>query len=77
MSYFDNDVTYLTWDETFGYEEEKPKRKEKKKPKVRPKRCTICRQNVETDGYGEWVHSNTGLYGEYDERNDLTHVATR
>jgi hypothetical protein len=68
------------WDETTGiplYEDEQPKKKRDKKPKIRPKRCAVCRQNVEPDGYGEWVHSNTGMYCEYDENGKITHVASR
>jgi hypothetical protein len=72
-------LDYMVYDEAFAYNAEdtdKPKR-EKKKPKVRPKRCSVCRQNVESDGYGEYIHSNTGLYCDYDEKGNLTHVATR
>jgi hypothetical protein len=37
--------------------------------------CKVCREAVEDDGYGEPVHAETGLYGTYDHRGQLTHVA--
>ena len=73
--------SYMLMDDPFQYgaeDTDKPKRdKQKKNPKVRPKRCSVCRQSVESDGYGEYVHSNTGMYCDYDETGKLTHVATR
>ena len=37
--------------------------------------CLICRQPAGDDGYGEPVHEDTGLYGVYDHKGNLTHVA--
>lgn len=46
-----------------------------KKPKApRARRCKECRLVVADDGYGEVVHAETGLYGEY-EAGKLMHVA--
>jgi len=37
--------------------------------------CKVCAEQTEDDGYGEPVHSDTGLYGVYDNRGNLIHVA--
>lgn len=39
--------------------------------------CEVCAGATEDDGYGEPVHSDTGLYGVYDQHGRLTHVAIR
>jgi hypothetical protein len=49
---------------------------------VEVKRCQVCHQDTEDDGYGDVIHKDTGLYGAYGgpfwddpKRGDLTHVA--
>jgi hypothetical protein len=43
------------------------------------RRCQVCLQETEDDGYGEPVHKDTGLYGAYSisgpKHGKLTHVA--
>jgi hypothetical protein len=46
----------------------------KKGPKLR--KCKECREPVVLDGYGEWVHSDTGLYFGRDAKGVLDHAAT-
>jgi hypothetical protein len=37
--------------------------------------CKVCHEETQDDGYGEKVHLDTGLYGVYDHKGQLTHVA--
>jgi hypothetical protein len=40
--------------------------------------CKVCHEPTQDDGYGELVHADTGLYGDYVDGyrvHELTHVA--
>jgi hypothetical protein len=65
-------MRYMTMDDS---EEDDRERKRRERPKrgPKPKRCVVCKGNLESDGYGEYVHAETGFYLAYER--EAYHVA--